>query len=202
MSDEKVVIKIISVVECNADGADTPGIVVVDLTQKELDRLVLLTKTCKELDVASISDYGSYEWFPNRPAYNFEQLGDKYLVLADYAGDPFEFTEETEPDPDSNAFERTDTELMNVTDYGTYFVGYGKWSGSKFESIGIGLQLILEEVAKPDPTPREGYYFNKECDDAAPEFEDLPKFLNDECPGIQMYAREMMKRGEADENNS
>ena len=62
-----------------------------------------------------------------------------------------------------------------------------------YETKGFGINKLKEELAKTEYTPRCNYYFSDPG--AAPDFEDLPKYLNDDDEGIQMYAREMLKKG-------
>jgi len=193
MSENKTVITIITDVFSGDEYTEAPECAVIKLTQKKLDRIRHLSDVVTKEDAYVINEYACCDWFPNKPAYTFEELGDKFILLSAYpVQESYDFCEETVDDGDFS-FERINTEMRNVRKGDFFHVGYGKYSGAKFESIAVPLKQIYEELAKPEPTPRERYYFPEGAE--VPSFEDLPKYLNDGCPGLRMYAKEKLKEG-------
>lgn len=200
MSEEenKVVLSIFSGVYCNDEYAEQPYHCEIHLTAKDIERLKEMLSVCEKHKLATVSDHWQACWFDKRPAYTFDELPEKFICLDSYPDFEYDFSEEKDPMAEFN-FGRIDTEMMDVSEYGIYVRGYGKHSGTKYESIGVGLKQILEELDKSEPTPRETYYFNEsrrnDADDPLPSLEDLPKYLNDEDEGMKVYATEMLKRG-------
>lgn len=196
MSEDKTVIKIITDVYCGAEYSEPPGAAVIELTQKEVDRIMHLSEVVKNEGIYTVTEFFTAQWFDKRPLFNFEELGNKFLTFDDYRPDPnmgYEFGEETEmlTSPD---YERIDSEMLVVREGDFFVVGYGKWSGSKFETVAASLKEIKEELTKPEPTPRHNYYFPEGMDFPA-NLEDVPKYLNGEDLAMKMYCKEMLKNG-------
>lgn len=201
--EQEIIITVITDVMCSDEYAEKPETAVIQLTAKDWERIKHLAKVVAENKAHNINEYSQCWWFDKKPAFNFEELGNKFVVQEGYGS--YEYHEcgtETDPDADFN-FDRVDTELLVVGSNSFYFIGYGKYSGCKFETHETSIKSIEEELAKPGATPRRDYYFNPdpECKQAAPPLEELPKYLNDEDAGIQMYARETIKQGTPDESN-
>jgi hypothetical protein len=191
---EKVLLAVITDVYSSDEYAEAPGCCIIQLTQKDIDRIRTLEGVYKEHNLATVSYYEMGMWFPGRPLYTFDELkeiGEKFVLLRDY-NDDISWSKETDPNADFD-FERIDSEYMDVSPHGIYLRAHGKYSGNKFESVGFGLQFVDKMLEDPEPTPLSDYYFPQGVE--VPALEDLPKYLNEDDPGIQMYAREMMKLG-------
>jgi hypothetical protein len=200
---EDVLITIITDVMCSDEYAEKPESAVIQLTAKDWERIKHLAKVVKDNKAHNINEYEQCWWFDKKPAFTFDELGDKFIVEEGYGSYEYhECGEETDPDAEFQ-FDRMDTELLVVGSGTFYFIGYGKWSGCKYETQEVTLKAVEEELAKPEATPRRDYYFNPdpECTVKAPALEDLPKYLNDENFGLQVYAREMCKKGGSSEGN-
>lgn len=194
MSEDKTVIKIITDVYCGAEYSEPPLAAVIELTQKEVDRIMHLSNVVKNEGIYTVTEFFTAQWFDKRPLFNFEELGSKFLVYNNYPYDfSYDFSEETDPSADFE-YERIDIQMLVVREGGFYVVGYGKYSGSKFETMTASLKEIKEELTKPEPTPRHNYYFPEGRDFPA-NLEDVPKYLNDEDLAMKMYCKEMLKNG-------
>jgi hypothetical protein len=192
MEEEKVLATLITDVYCNDEYAEKPEVAVIYIRQSDLDRIRELYKVCKDHELATASIYGECLWLDKRPLLTFDELGDKFMVIRDY-NEEIAWASAEDDVEDEQSFGSIDTEMLDISPHGIYFRAYGKHSGTKFESVGYGLQLIETLLENPEPTPRREFYFAQ--DEEVPEFEDLPKYLNDDDAGIQMYAREMIKKG-------
>ena len=193
MSEEKTIITIITDVYCNAEFAEAPGTAVIRLTQAELDRIKHLSEVLKAEGAYMVNFYDCCEWFPERPLFSFDELGDKFLILEKHEYSEIEFCEETDPMADFD-FERIDTEMRCIRQGDFFFTGYGKYTGTKFESMAASIKEIENELAKPEPTPRHEYYFPADAE-YPQDIRDVPKYVNDDDPGMNKYCKELLRRG-------
>ena len=199
MSEEKVILTIMTEVYSDDEYAERPGVAVIYLTQKKLDRYRYLSRVVKREGVRRIQDFDECAWQDNMPLYTFSELDENRVHLCETR----EIEYYTEPGGDAvedfnQRCERIDCELINVQSHGFFFTGYGKHSGTMFESEQIGFDEI-DKVLAEEPKPRSEYFFQGD-DDEVPTLETAPTLINSADHVKKHYALELLKQG--DKNDS
>lgn len=189
--EKETVITLYSTVNCNAEYSEKPGCAVIKLTQGDLDRIKHLSKLVEAEGLSTVTVDKWCDWFDVRPAFTFDELGSKFIMLYDdYDFDDMD--EETDPDAEFS-YERLGSCELVIGVHGFFFSASAKHTDSVFESRQIHMDEIERVLSTEGDTPRETYYFFE--DSLVPALEDLPKYLNDASLRVSTYTKERLKKG-------
>jgi hypothetical protein len=195
MDKPEIVLSLYSQVTCNDEYAEKPEFCVIRFTQKDIERIRKLVKALDELEAEAISIDFMSEWYDNRPAFTFEEIGKRFIQLSNYTGDSYEFQKCTDPD-EEQSFGRIECDSLEITRYGINAKTLNKYANSvAYESVSVGIKTIEEALVQDEDNTPEEYYFNKDAGDEVPAFKDLPLYVNDSTfVGFHTYACEKMKQ--------
>ena len=198
MSD-KIILTIMTEVYCNDEYADKPQVAVIYLTQKKLDRYKHLAEVVKKEEVRRIQEYDDCVWLDHMPLYYFSELDKNRVYLCETSY--LEYYKEPGEDPviADQTCERINCELVNVQAHNFYLTGFGKYSGTRFESEQISFDEI-DKVLAEEPKPQSKYFFQNEGDDYPKSTKDAPKYINSDDHVVKHYARELLKNGETNDS--
>jgi hypothetical protein len=199
MSEEKTILTIMTEVYCNDKYAEKPSVAVIYLTQKKLDRYRHLSEVAKTENVRRIQDFDECAWPDSMPLLTFKELENTRVYLCetrdmDYHDEPGEDALDMDP-----SCERIDCELVNVETHGFFFMGYGKHSGTMFESEQVSFAEI-DKALTEEPMSPEKYFFQRD-DGEVPTLVTAPTLINDTDYVKKHYATELLKRGNQKEGS-
>jgi len=191
---DKVILTILTDVYSNDEYADKPEVAAIYLTQKKLDRYKHLSEIVKKEDVRRIQEFDECSWLDGMPLYYFSELEENRVYCAEtQEKDFYKEAGDEALDNTQRSCERTDVELVNVQKHGFFITGFGKYSGTMFESIQISFDEI-DKVLSEEPKPHHEYFFQNEGDDYPKSIEDAPKYINSTDHVVKHYAQELLKQ--------
>ena len=159
MSKEKIILTIITDVYSNDEHAERPEVAVIYRTQEKLDRYKHLAEVVKQENVRRIQEFDKCVWLDNMPLYTFKELEEDRVYLCETQDKGYlEIPGEAGVNAEQSC-ERTDCcELVNVQAHGFFITGFGKYSGTMFESEEVGFGEI-EKVLAQEPMAHHEYFF-------------------------------------------